>query len=156
MPMHASTTHDASPSAGTEKKKPVSRAALKAVETARKFDSLADAANIDVHVVALIRDRSVAHYFLRLTLYPHCVGKVWPDELQYCLPFVVPMPLRKYLPRMRRPTAPMRDRPGAESGRLLPRSPIHGGVFVVLLAASLGARGGFASGRCCVHWRGLV
>jgi hypothetical protein len=59
MPMQASTTHDASLNDGTEKK-PASRAALKAVETARNFDHLADAANIDVHVVALIRDRSIA------------------------------------------------------------------------------------------------
>lgn len=59
MAKHSPTTHDVSLGEGTEKKKS-SRAALKAIETARHFDQLADAANVDVRVVALIRDRSVA------------------------------------------------------------------------------------------------
>lgn len=59
MANNAPNTHDVSLGEGTEKKRS-SRAALKAIETARHFDQLADAANVDVRVVALIRDRSVA------------------------------------------------------------------------------------------------
>jgi hypothetical protein len=58
--MHVSTGHDGSPAEGRLKKKPPSRAALKAIQTAQNFDHLADSANVDVHVVALIRDRSIA------------------------------------------------------------------------------------------------
>lgn len=60
MPLRASTKHRPPPDDGPQKKKPPSRAALKAIQTAQHFDHLADSANVDVHVVALIRDRSIA------------------------------------------------------------------------------------------------